>query len=183
MDAELVLDARNGVGESPVWVAQEQALYWVDIPARMLLRWQSADGRVERWAAPEMIGCIAPTANGEWICAMETGVFRMKPQAGGLLQGRQIAAVPHALPGMRFNDGRCDRQGRFRAGTMLMDMGAARAAGVDVVVEGPDLLHLGVRVAQIHGAAVGTEGQAVGDHEVGNQRCQTAVLLQAVEHA
>jgi sugar lactone lactonase YvrE len=30
---------------------------------------------------------------------------------------------------MRFNDGRCDRQGRFRAGTMLMDMGAARSVG------------------------------------------------------
>jgi sugar lactone lactonase YvrE len=130
MDAELVLDARNGVGESPVWVAHEQALYWVDIPARTLLRWQSADGRVDRWAAPEMIGCLAPASGGEWICAMETGVFRMKPQAGGSLQGRQIAAVSHALPGMRFNDGRCDRQGRFRAGTMLMDMGAARPAGV-----------------------------------------------------
>jgi len=77
-----------------------------------------------------MIGCVAPTASGEWICAMETGVFRMKPQADGSLQGRQIASVSHALPGMRFNDGRCDRQGRFRAGTMLMDMGAARPSGV-----------------------------------------------------
>ena len=112
MDAELVLDARNGVGESPVWVAHEQALYWVDIPARALLRWQSGDGRVDRWAAPEMIGCVAPTASGEWICAMETGVFRMKPQAGGSLQVPQIAAVAHAHPAMRFNDGRCDRQGR-----------------------------------------------------------------------
>jgi sugar lactone lactonase YvrE len=30
---------------------------------------------------------------------------------------------------MRFNDGRCDRQGRFWAGTMVMDMAAARAEG------------------------------------------------------
>ena len=28
------------------------------------------------------------------------------------------------LPGMRFNDGRCDRQGRFWAGTMVMNMAA-----------------------------------------------------------
>ncbi len=32
--------------------------------------------------------------------------------------------VAHAAPGMRFNDGRCDRQGRFWAGTMVLDMGA-----------------------------------------------------------
>jgi sugar lactone lactonase YvrE len=30
---------------------------------------------------------------------------------------------------MRFNDGRCDRQGRFWAGTMFMDMAAARDVG------------------------------------------------------
>jgi len=40
MNAELVLDARNAVGESPVWLASEQALYWVDIPARQLCRWR-----------------------------------------------------------------------------------------------------------------------------------------------
>ncbi len=31
--------------------------------------------------------------------------------------------------GMRFNDGRCDRQGRFVAGTMVMDMSLASPAG------------------------------------------------------
>jgi sugar lactone lactonase YvrE len=30
---------------------------------------------------------------------------------------------------MRFNDGRCDRQGRFWSGTMFMDMAAGRADG------------------------------------------------------
>jgi sugar lactone lactonase YvrE len=40
-----------------------------------------------------------------------------------------LAEVAHARPGMRFNDGRCDRQGRFWAGTMLMDMGAGARVG------------------------------------------------------
>ena len=34
----------------------------------------------------------------------------------------RLATVDHAAPGMRFNDGRCDRQGRFLAGTMMMNM-------------------------------------------------------------
>ena len=44
--AELVLDARNATGESPVWHAAEQALYWVDIPARTLRRWTLATGQL-----------------------------------------------------------------------------------------------------------------------------------------
>jgi sugar lactone lactonase YvrE len=36
---------------------------------------------------------------------------------------------PELGPGMRFNDGRCDRQGRFWSGTMFMDMAAARDDG------------------------------------------------------
>ena len=129
MDAELILNARNGVGESPVWVASEQSLYWVDIPARKLYRWQASSGKVDRWTAPEMIGCIAPR-HGGWLCAMESGLFHMQVGEHGLLQGSLVAAVQHSRPGMRFNDGRCDRQGRLRAGTMLMDMAPALAVGV-----------------------------------------------------
>ncbi|PZQ67970.1 MAG: gluconolactonase, partial [Variovorax paradoxus] len=46
------------------------------------------------------------------------------------LQADRVAGVTHARTGMRFNDGRCDRQGRFWAGTMLMDMAAAARVGM-----------------------------------------------------
>jgi sugar lactone lactonase YvrE len=135
MKAELVFDARNAIGESPVWLAAEQALYWVDIPARRLYRWDPAGTQVRHWTAPEMIGCIAAHAGGGWICAMETGVFHLRADSHGALQGPRVAAVDHARPKMRFNDGRCDRQGRFRAGTMLMDMGAAQSVGLVYALE------------------------------------------------
>ncbi len=128
VSAELVVDARNAVGESPVWVAPEQALYWVDIAGRKLYRWHASDA-LRHWSTREMTGCIAPHAAGGWLCAMETGIFHLQPGPSGQLQGQRLAAVDHAAPGMRFNDGRCDRQGRFRAGTMFMDMAAAKAVG------------------------------------------------------
>ncbi len=131
MQAELVVDARNGVGESPVWHAAEQALYWVDIPARALCRWHAATDAVTTWLAPEMLGCIARAGHqaGQWVAAMETGVFLLQAPLGGSLQATRLAGVQHAQGGMRFNDGRCDRQGRFWAGTMVMDMGLAAPAG------------------------------------------------------
>jgi sugar lactone lactonase YvrE len=128
--AELVLDARNATGESPVWHAAEQALYWVDIPARKLNCWTLATGEHRSWLAPEMLACIAPMAGANsWIAGAETGIFQLTPQADGQLGFGSLAPVSHALEGMRFNDGRCDRQGRFLAGTMVMNMAAGARAG------------------------------------------------------
>jgi sugar lactone lactonase YvrE len=119
----------DAVGESPVWSVAEQALYWVDIEAPALRRWSMADGQLTSWAAPERIACVALHDKGGLIAGMETGVFHVRPGAAGLLDCTLQAMVHHPEPGMRFNDGRCDRQGRFWAGTMVRDMSLARPAG------------------------------------------------------
>ena len=127
--AELVLDARNAVGESPVWAPAEQALYWVDIPERTLNRWTLATQTSSTWQAPEMLACVAPMAAGNWIAGAESGIFELAPQADGQLGFQRLVTVSHASDGRRFNDGRCDRQGRFLAGTMLMNMAASQGEG------------------------------------------------------
>jgi sugar lactone lactonase YvrE len=131
MDAELILDAQNATGESPVWSAQEQALYWVDIPAGRLHRWSAADESTQSWKAPQMLACIARYGDdsGDWIAGMEDGLFRLTPEPDGTLSSTPLISVEHAQAGMRFNDGRCDRQGRFWAGTMLLDMAAGAPVG------------------------------------------------------
>ncbi|WP_053845429.1 SMP-30/gluconolactonase/LRE family protein [Paracidovorax avenae] len=130
--AELVLDARCATGESPVWRPAEESLYWTDIPRAVLHRWSARTGTRAQWTSPEMVACMAAWAGrpGRWIAGLETGLFALDlPQAGGALAAERLAGVAHASPGMRFNDGRCDRQGRFVAGTMLMDMAAASPVG------------------------------------------------------
>ncbi|EJN18347.1 gluconolactonase [Pseudomonas sp. GM78] len=123
MTAELIIDARNATGESPIWQPQENALYWVDIPAGRLHRWQ-LDGQTHSWQAEEMLACIARSPQGHWLGAQESGIFQLTPQADGRLRATKCASVEHARDNMRFNDGRCDRQGRFWAGTMHPGMGA-----------------------------------------------------------
>jgi sugar lactone lactonase YvrE len=128
MQAELILDARNAVGESPVWHVSEQALYWVDIPAKALHRWKEGEG-MQSWQASEMIGCIAMHRDGGFVAGMESGLFHLIPQANGRLEEKRLTTITHPTQGMRFNDGRCDRQGRFLAGTMLMNMAGSRQEG------------------------------------------------------
>ena len=127
--AERIGTVLCGVGESPVWRAADQAFHWTDIPGRALWRWTPASDRLDHWTLPQMAGCIAPRGDG-WLLAMEDGLYACGPLlAGQPCQPAPLAAVRHGAPGMRFNDGRCDRQGRFLAGTMVMDMGLARNAG------------------------------------------------------
>ena len=129
MSAELIVDARNATGESPVWNAAEQALYWVDIPAGRLHRWSVADGQTQSWQADEMLACLAMHPSGGWLAGMQSGLFHLRPQDDGGLRSECLARVEHPRPQMRFNDGRCDRQGRFWAGTMLLNMAAGARVG------------------------------------------------------
>ncbi|MFM0038017.1 SMP-30/gluconolactonase/LRE family protein [Paraburkholderia strydomiana] len=133
------LDAagRASVGESPVWRAAEQALYWVDIPAQKIVRLQVDSGRRAEWLLPEKVACIAFDRRGTVLAGCETGLFAVTlPEAAQACGSepvaasvRKLAAPEFGADGMRFNDGRCDRQGRFWSGTMVMDMAAANPAG------------------------------------------------------
>jgi sugar lactone lactonase YvrE len=131
MEIERIGDMRCGVGESPVWHPPEQALFWTDIPGRTLWRWRPSDRSARRWTLPEQAGCIAMRRDGGWLLAMENGIHMLptlRDDANNLAPV-QVAGVQHSAANMRFNDGRCDRQGRFWAGPMVQDMSLARPAG------------------------------------------------------
>lgn len=109
--------------------AEENALYWVDIPNGGLQRWNAATGHIAAWKAPQMLACMARTTAGNWVAGLETGFFQLTTHNDGSLDATPLARVEHPRPDMRLNDGRCDRQGRFWAGSMVLDMGANAAAG------------------------------------------------------
>jgi sugar lactone lactonase YvrE len=119
---ETVAPVRCRVGESPLWSVAEQALWWVDIEGRALHRLDPTGGVATAWETDERLGCIALHAGGGFVGAMETGIFHLRPHADGRLDVTRLASVQHPREGMRFNDGRCDRDGRFWSATMVRDM-------------------------------------------------------------
>ena len=133
------------VGESPLWSVADQCLWWVDIEGQLLYRWRPQAGQVDCWTSPERIGCVALYAGGQGglIAAMESGLFVLMPVLGQPLAPRLLASISHGQDGMRCNDGRCDRAGRFWVSTMVRDMGLAAPQGVlyrlDDVPQGPVL--------------------------------------------
>ncbi len=113
---DCALDARASLGECPTWSVAEQVLYWVDINAPALHRFDPATGRDVAFPMPSSIGCFGLREGGGFIVALRDGVWLAK--ADGTLEER-VAEAPYDDPSHhRFNDGRVDAQGRFWAGTM-----------------------------------------------------------------
>ncbi len=130
IDFDVLSPTRDRVGESPLWSVREQALYWVDIEGHAIRRLDWATRAVTSWQTPERVGCIALRAGGGFVGGMESGVFAIDlPPGGGAAQTRLLQAVQHPRAGMRFNDGRLDRQGRLWASTLVMDGSLAAADG------------------------------------------------------
>lgn len=116
--AELLVKAENSVGESAIWDAATQCLYWVDIPKGLIQR-LGPDGIVQRWTAPIMIGSIVLAADGTLLAATKVGFARVSLDGDAAVL-TPVASVLANDPGKRFNDGACDRQGRFWSGTMRL---------------------------------------------------------------
>ena len=109
-----VADVRAVLGEGPVWVARESALYWVDIEGRTIFR-LDARGECQSWPTPLRVGSLAPRKSGGFIGGTEDGVAIIELNSG---QFELVASPEPELPDNRFNDGKVDRRGRFWAGTM-----------------------------------------------------------------
>ena len=128
-DCTVLTETRDQVGECPVWSVAEQALYWVDIEGGLIRRLDWASRTQLSWCLPERVGCIALSAAGGVIAAMETGVFAVQLMADSAVHLTCMASVQHPMGNMRFNDGRCDAMGRFWISTMCMDMSLAAPVG------------------------------------------------------
>ena len=109
-----VADVKAVLGEGPVWVAPERALYWVDINGQKVFRLDEHRA-VRSWDTPARVGCLAPRAGGGFIGGTAHGLAWIDLEADRF----DAFANPEAdLPDNRFNDGKVDRRGRFWAGTM-----------------------------------------------------------------
>ncbi|HEX8442695.1 MAG TPA: SMP-30/gluconolactonase/LRE family protein [Allosphingosinicella sp.] len=116
--ATLVADVHAVLGEGPVWVEREQALYWVDIKGYKVFRHSPADGALKTWETPYRVCSLAPRASDGFIAGTEDGFSRVDLEADRFVP--LVNPEPDRITN-RFNDGKLDRAGRFWAGTMDND--------------------------------------------------------------
>jgi sugar lactone lactonase YvrE len=112
---ELALDAKNHLGETPVWSQEESALYWVNCEEPPeLLRWNPKSGELKRWAMPERIGGLVLKKGGGALVVLARGLHDFD-----FATGTRTMRVPSPLPeGVSLHECKCDPSGRFWVGSI-----------------------------------------------------------------
>ena len=103
------------LGEGPVWVERDRALWFVDIKKHMVHRFDPASGARQSWTAPEQVGFVFPAERGGFVAGLKSGLFHFDEVSGGF---ELIAEVEADKPSNRLNDGVVDPEGRLWFGTM-----------------------------------------------------------------
>ncbi len=115
MKLEVALRARAICGECPVWDGGSGLLYWIDVHACELHRFDPSTGADAVWPLPSKPGSFAMRQAGGFLIALEDAIYAASEFAGAL---SKIFDPEPEMPGNRFNDGRCDAAGRFWVGSL-----------------------------------------------------------------
>jgi xylono-1,5-lactonase len=112
---EPVWELEAELGEGPVWVERDQALWFVDIKKQQIHRYDPASKAKRSWDAPEQVGFILPAKDGGFVAGLQSGLHRFDEVMGGF---ELIVEVEQDKPTNRLNDGVVDPSGRLWFGTM-----------------------------------------------------------------
>ena len=114
MEPKLIADYACVTGECPMWHPREHLLYWTDIPAGRMFRYDPATGRHDEFYRGDAVGGFTIQADGSLLLFMSKGAVR-------IWRDGKLRTVIDEIPqerDSRFNDVIADPCGRVFCGTM-----------------------------------------------------------------
>jgi len=105
------------LGEGSLWHSKQGLLYWVDILGHKLHTYNPATHESKEFQLDQMVGTVVPRKSGGAMLGLHEGFASFDFETGKY----SLIHNPETDPITRFNDGKCDPQGRFWAGTMAVD--------------------------------------------------------------
>ncbi len=114
MEPTLIADYQCITGEGPLWHPEEGRLYWVDIPAGRMFRFDPATGEHEQCYEGPPVGGFTLQADGKLLLFMDKGAVRVWQDG---FRETIIEGIEQESDS-RFNDVIADPEGRVFCGTM-----------------------------------------------------------------
>jgi sugar lactone lactonase YvrE len=112
-----VLNCNSHLGETPVWDDRAGVLWWIDIYKPTLNRFDPKSGHNTEISLDQDIHAIATRRVGGIVGSFQHGIGFVDPDDGNVT----MLADPIGSAPAKFNDGKCDRNGRFWTGSMSND--------------------------------------------------------------
>lgn len=103
------------LGEGPLWDVATARLYALDCMGKKLHCHERAGAPSESWSLPRTPGSFALRQNGGMLMAYRRGLALIEPGTDKL---DDVPTPDIDFTKEIFNDGKCDRKGRFWTGTM-----------------------------------------------------------------
>ena len=115
MQAQRLFALGAELGEGPLWVANDSALWMVDIHGGRLHRLRPDSGELRSWAAPASPGFLAARAAGGFVVGLKGGLHHFEPASGRFTP---LTSIEPDLPDNRINDGCVSPEGELWFGSM-----------------------------------------------------------------
>lgn len=116
--ASVAYTSSNLLGEGPVWNAERESLFWVDIEGQYLYEMKWPEKEIRSWSMPQMIGMMALENKNQVIVALQDGLGRYDLTSSKL---EWLMDLEKEIKTNRPNDGKCDAKGRLWLGTMNLN--------------------------------------------------------------
>ncbi len=159
-EVTVAIDADNFLGETPIWSALDQALWWINCEQPPELhRWSPASGEHRAWPMPQRIGGFVHKPDGGLLVALADGLYDFDPATAALAL-RVRSPLP---PQVKLHECHCDRQGRFWIGAYDHDFPANREAkgGSWLRLDGDTLTPVIEHIAVANGLAFSPDGRTM----------------------
>ncbi|MBE2893500.1 SMP-30/gluconolactonase/LRE family protein [Spirabiliibacterium falconis] len=123
IDNIIPIPIRNHVGESPCWDEALQIWYWLD-QAGKIYSYSPQTHLYTEIETKQKLGSMVLQQNGNLLVAAQDTIFTVNKE-----NMTDVLSVHHPHQGIKFADGKCDRQGRFIVSTMNADIRERKSWG------------------------------------------------------
>ena len=116
-DVQCLWQVGTQLGEGPLWVAEQNRLYFVDLKNQTLHALDAANGERHSWVMPDYICWLIARRDGDgFMAGLRDGIARvwLEPE----LRIEYLARPFVEGSGLRMNDAKVDAHGRLWAGSM-----------------------------------------------------------------
>lgn len=117
-EVKVACETVASLGEGAVWDYKNNRLLWIDITDGKVFVFTPSDGKNVEISVGKMIGTVVPYEKNKVVVALEDGIYELDLETEKLT----FICTPEnpMVKGNRYNDGKCDAQGRLWVGTMNM---------------------------------------------------------------
>jgi YD repeat-containing protein len=157
-----IWQGRALLGESPIWSAHRQRLFFVDNHGRRIISCTATGSDAAEWPMPMRPCWIVERADGEDVLVgLEREVLTLRLKPGEPAEHGRPIAWPEPLPeGLRFNDAKADADGRVYCGTMD-DAETAPSGSLHAIAADGTVTHLDHGYTVSNGPALSPDGHTL----------------------